>query len=432
MAVTALLETIRTRSARVGVIGIGYVGLPLIVELVKAGFDVVGVDIDQQRVRSLGRGQSYVTDVGDAELQTACATGRFAATSDFGALSRVETVNICVPTPLRKTRDPDLSHVSAAIDEVARHLRPGQLIILESTMWPGALEEFVQPRLERGGLQAGRDFYLASSPERVDPGNREWNLRNIPKIVGGVNSKSTRVAAAFYEQIVDTVVPVSAPRVAEMAKLIENTFRAVNIGLANEIALMSRRLDVDVWEAVEAARTKPFGFMPFYPGPGLGGHCLPVDPYYLSWKAREGGFESRFIELAGHVNRAMPHYVLQRVSDALNSAAKAVNGSRVHLLGIAYKPDVGDTRESPALDIASMLIDRGAVVSYSDPFAADPRLPGLDCRSLEDVLAVGIDCVVITTHHRDVNYSAVVRRAPLVVDTRNALQGVKAEHVFRI
>ncbi len=432
MAVSDLLDLIHSRSARVGVIGIGYVGLPLVVELVNAGFDVVAVDTDEERVRSLVRGQSYVTDVGDAALQAARSTGRFEATSDFTVLSRVDTVNICVPTPLRKTRDPDLSHVSAAIDEVARHLRPGQVIILESTMWPGALEEFVQPRLERGGLQAGRDFYLASSPERVDPGNRTWTLRNIPKIVGGVNSESTRVASRYYEQIVDMIVPVSSPRVAEMAKLIENTFRAVNIGLANEIALISRRLGVDVWEAVEAARTKPFGFMPFYPGPGLGGHCLPVDPYYLSWKAREGGFESRFIELAGHINKAMPHYVLQRISDALNSVAKAINGSRVHLIGIAYKPEVGDTRESPALDIASLLIARGATVSYSDPFACDPQLPGLDCRSLEEALRTGVDCAVITTDHGGVNYDAVVSSAPLVVDTRNALRGVTAQHVFRI
>ena len=430
--VSTLLNAIRSRSARVGVIGIGYVGLPLLLELVQAGFETVGIDIDRERVAALNGGKSYVTDVTDDEVRAARATGRFEATTDFGVLSRLDTVNICVPTPLLKTRDPDLSYVAAAVDEVSRHLRAHQLIVLESTTWPGAVEEFVQPRLERGGLRAGRDFFLAFSPERVDPGNSEWTIRNIPKVVGGVDSESLRVARAFYEQIVDTVVPVSSTRVAEMVKLIENTFRAVNIGLANEVALMSHRLGVDVWEAIEAAQTKPFGFMPFYPGPGLGGHCLPVDPFYLSWKARQDGFESRFIDLAGYVNAGMPHYVLQRIADALNSRARAINGSHVHLVGVAYKPGVGDTRESPALDIAELLIERGAEVSYSDPFAVAPQVPALRHRALEEALSGGIDCAVITTHHPGIDYGAVVRSAPLVVDTRNALKGITAEHVFRI
>ena len=428
-----LLDAIRSRSTRAGVIGVGYVGLPLVLELVNAGFDTVGIDVDRERIGALGRGASYVTDVTDAEVEAARATGRFEATADFGVLPRLDTINICVPTPLLKTKDPDLSCVAAAVEEVARHLRAGQLIIVESTTWPGAVEEFVQPRLEQAGLRAGRDFFLAFSPERVDPGNREWTMRNIPKVVGGVDAESMRVAAAFYEQIVDTVVPVSSTRAAETVKLIENTFRAVNIGLANEIALMCRSLGVDVWEAIEAARTKPFGFMPFWPGPGLGGHCLPVDPFYLSWKARQDGFESRFIELAGYVNAGMPRYVLQRIADALNSRARAIKGSHVHLLGIAYKAGVGDTRESPALDIAELLIARGAEVSYSDPFAtAAAPVAGLRRRPLEEALAGGVDCAVITTHHPGVDYGAVVRRAPLVVDTRNALQGVRAEHVFRI
>ena len=428
---STLPDAIRSRSARAGVIGVGYVGLPLLLELVRAGFETVGIDIDHERVGALTRGTSYVTDVTDEELQAARATGRLEVTSDFGVLSGLDTVNICVPTPLLKTRDPDLSCIAAAVDEVAGHLRANQLIVLESTTWPGAVEEFVQPRLEQGGLVAGRDFFLAFSPERVDPGNREWTLRNIPKVVGGVDAASLQVARTFYEQIVDTVVPVSSSRVAEMAKLIENTFRAVNIGLANEVALMSRRLGVDVWEAIEAARTKPFGFMPFYPGPGLGGHCLPVDPFYLSWKARQDGFESRFIDLAGYVNAGMPHYVLQRIADALNSRGTAINGSHVHLVGIAYKPGVGDTRESPALDIAALLVERGAEVSYSDPFADSP-VPTLRHRPLEEALLGGVDCVVITTDHPGVDYGAVVRDAPLIVDTRNALRGVRAEHVFRI
>ena len=428
----ALLDAIRSRSTRAGVIGVGYVGLPLALELVKAGFETVGIDVDRERIEALGRGASYVTDVTDAEVAAARASGRFEATADFGALARLDTINICVPTPLLKTKDPDLSCVAAAVDEVARQLRAGQLVIVESTTWPGAVEEFVQPRLEKTGLRAGRDFFLAFSPERVDPGNSEWTVRSIPKVVGGVDAASLRVAAAFYEQIVDTIVPVSSTRAAEMVKLIENTFRAVNIGLANEMALMCRSIGVDVWEAIEAARTKPFGFMPFYPGPGLGGHCLPVDPFYLSWKARQDGFESRFIELAGYVNAGMPRYVLQRIADALNSRSRAINGSRVHLVGIAYKAGVGDTRESPALDIAELLIARGAEVSYSDPFAAAAPVRRLERRPLEEALAGGVDCAVITTHHPGVDYDAVVRRAPLVVDTRNALRGVSAAHVFRI
>ena len=414
-------------------IGVGYVGLPLALELVKAGFETVGIDVDRERIAALERGASYVTDVTDAEVRAARATGRFEATADFDALSRLDTVNVCVPTPLLKTKAPDLSCVAAAVDEVAGRLRAGQLIIIESTTWPGAVEEFVRPRLERTGLRAGRDFFLAFSPERIDPGNREWTMRTIPKVVGGLDPESLRTAAAFYEQIVDTVVPVSSTRTAEMVKLIENTFRAVNIGLANEIALMCRSLDIDVWEAIEAARTKPFGFMPFFPGPGLGGHCLPVDPFYLSWKVRQDGFESRFIELAGYVNAGMPRHVLQRIADALNSRTRSINGSHVHLVGIAYKPGVGDTRESPALDVAEMLIARGAEVSFSDPFAvAATSVPGLRRRTLAEALAGGVDCAVITTHHPGVDYDSVVRRAPVVVDTRNALRGVRAGHVFRL
>ena len=429
---STLLDAIRSRSACAGVIGIGYVGLPLLLELVRAGFKTVGFDIDRERIGALRRGSSYVTDVTDAEVQAALATGRMEATADFEALSRLDTINICVPTPLLRTGDPDLSCIAAAVDEVARHLRKGQLIVIESTTWPGAVEEFVRPRLERSSLQAGRDFYLAFSPERVDPGNRKWTLRNIPKVVGAVDADSMRIAETFYEQVVDTVVPVSSTRVAEMAKLIENTFRAVNIGLANETALMCRSLGIDVWEAIEAARTKPFGFMPFYPGPGLGGHCLPVDPFYLSWKARQDGFESRFIDLAGYVNAGMPRYVLQRIAEALNSRAMALKCSRVHLVGIAYKPGVGDTRESPALDIAALLIERGAEVSYSDPFATAPEVSELQLWPLEEALAAGVDCAVITTHHPGVDYDAVARDAPLVVDTRNALKGNPAGHIFRI
>ena len=429
-----LREAIAARRARAGVIGLGYVGLPLLAELAEAGFDAVGLDVDRGRVEAIGRGESYVADVPGEALRALAAAGRLRATADFGALADLDTIGICVPTPLHKTKDPDLSHVEAAVGEVARRLRPGQLVVLESTTWPGTVEEFVRPRLEAGGLRAGRDFFLAFSPERIDPGNREWTTRSIPRIVGGVDDASTKLAATLYEQIVDTVVPVSSPRVAETVKLLENTFRAVNIGLVNEFALMCRRLGVDVWEVIEAASTKPFGFMPFHPGPGVGGHCLPVDPLYLSWKARQSGFESRFVELAAQVNAGMPRHVVQRVADALNTRSRAINGARIHLLGVAYKPGVGDTRESPALDVAHLLLERGAAVTWSDPFVARAETRGgaLPHLPLDRALAAGIDCAVITTHHRGVDYADVVERAPLVVDTRNALAGVDAAHVFRL
>ena len=350
-----LFAKIRAKQARVGVIGLGYVGLPLAVEFARAGFRTVGFDVDDRKVSDLEQGRLYVRDVSAPALSEASREGGLSATTDFAQLADVDTVNICVPTPLRKTKDPDLSFVLAAVDSIATYLRSGQLVILESTTYPGTIGEAVRPRLERSGLKAGRDFYLAFSPERVDPGNERWTTRNIPKVVGGTDETSTELAAALYEQVLETVVRVSSTRVAEMVKLLENTFRAVNIGLANELALMCRCLDVDVWEVIEAAATKPFGFMPFYPGPGLGGHCIPIDPFYLSWKARQNGFESRFIELAGHVNAAMPDYVVERVGDALNSRSRSIKGSRVHLLGVAYKSGVGDVRESPAIDVARLL-----------------------------------------------------------------------------
>ena len=363
-----LADRIRTHRARVGVIGLGYVGLPLAVEFAKAGLTTVAFDVDVEKVEAIRRGESYIGDVPAEEVRAVTEAGRLIATDDFSQLAHVDTIDICVPTPLRKTGDPDLSYIVSAIDEIAKHLHAGQLVILESTTYPGTVEEVVRPKLESEGLKAGVDFYLAFSPERVDPGNAEWHTRNIPKVVGGVDDASTEIAAQLYGQIVDSVVRVSSTTVAEMVKLLENTFRAVNIGLANELALMCRRLGVDVWEVIEAAKSKPFGFMPFYPGPGLGGHCIPIDPFYLSWKAKQTGFESRFIELAGHINAGMPRYVVELVADALNSQSRAINGSRVHLLGMAYKPGVSDIRESPAIDIALLLQERGAKLSYSDPF----------------------------------------------------------------
>jgi UDP-N-acetyl-D-glucosamine dehydrogenase len=348
-------------------------------------------------------------------------------------LKDMDAIDICVPTPLRKTKDPDLSYVVQAVDSVKAHLKKGQLVILESTTYPGTTDEVVQPALEEKGLKAGEDFYLAFSPERVDPGNVSFSTRTIPKVVGGVNKASTELASDLYGSIIDTVVQVSSTQVAEMVKLLENTFRAVNIGLVNEIALMSHRMNIDVWEVIDAAGTKPFGFMPFYPGPGLGGHCIPIDPFYLSWKARQTGFECRFIELAGHVNSSMPAYVVERIGEALNTVKKAINGSRIHLFGVAYKKDVSDMRESPALDVLELLHRRGAAVTYTDPYV--PMLKHADlnlCSVPEDKAAQGVDCAVICTNHRVFDYPAIVKRYPLVIDTRNALKGIESPNIFRL
>jgi len=432
--VNALVSRLRARQARVGVLGLGYVGLPLLVEFARNGYHATGFDIDATKVAAINRGESYILDVPSRDLQSAVQAGRLRATTDFTKLSEVDTIDICVPTPLRKTKDPDLSYVVAAVEEIAKHLRRGQLVILESTTYPGTTDEVVQPILERGGLKAGVDFYLAFSPERIDPSNKEWTTANIPKVVGGIDAVSTAVAAALYEGVAGQVVPVSSARVAEMVKLLENTFRAVNIGMVNELALMCHDLGVDVWEVIDAAKTKPFGFMPFYPGPGLGGHCIPIDPFYLSWKARQNGFESRFIELAGHVNSGMPRFVVGRVADALNSVGKPIKGSRVHIFGMAYKPDVGDSRESPAIDIGRLLIQRGAIVSYTDPYVPHIEEGELNLTSVpeRDALDGGFDCALIVTNHRVFDYATLAARAPLIVDTRNALKGQTGAHIFRL
>jgi UDP-N-acetyl-D-glucosamine dehydrogenase len=428
----SLKQKIDARTARIGVIGLGYVGLPLAVEFAKEGFDVTGFDVDAAKVAEINCGRSYIGDVKTADVAAAVKAGRLRATADMSHLHDMDAIDICVPTPLRKTRDPDLSYVVQAVDAVKARLKPGQLVILESTTYPGTTEEVVQPALQEGGLKAGVDFHLAFSPERVDPGNESFQTRSIPKVVGGVNEESTGLAAALYGSIIDTVVPVSSTQVAEMVKLLENTFRAVNIGLVNEIALMSHRMNIDVWEVIDAAKTKPFGFMPFYPGPGLGGHCIPIDPFYLSWKARQSGFECRFIELAGHINGSMPDFVVERVSDALNTVRKAINGSKIHVFGVAYKKDVSDMRESPALDVMELLHRRGAILSYTDPLV--PRLEhgSLDMTSVPEKAIGGVDCAVITTNHTVFDYAAMPGRFPLVVDTRNAVKANGATNVFRL
>jgi len=435
---TALLERIQNRTARTGVVGLGYVGLPLAVEFARNGLRTTGIDLDQRKVDEVNAGHSYIPDVATADVATLRAAGALEATTDFAIVRELDTVNICVPTPLRKTKDPDMSYVVSAAEQIAKYLHPGLLVILESTTYPGTTAELLQPMFEATGLKAGVDFFLAFSPERVDPSNEKFNTKNTPKVVGGTTDACSQIAAALYATAIDTIVPVTGTRVAEMVKLLENTFRAVNIGLVNELALMCDRMGIDVWEVVNAAKTKPFGFMPFYPGPGLGGHCIPIDPFYLSWKAKEAGFEARFIELAGQVNSGMPHYVADKIGAALNTQRKAVNGSKVLVLGIAYKRDIDDIRESPALDVMHLLQDRGALVSYSDPHA--PVLRQRDWPGRTELRSVDLtreqvakyDCVVILTDHRAFDYDMIVEAAPLLLDTRNALGARDAAHIFRL
>ena len=430
----ALIEKIRRREARCGVIGLGYVGLPLALEFARAGFEVTGIDLDERKVDAIAAGRSYIVDTKDEEIREQVERKKFRATSDFSVIRELDTINICVPTPLRKTKDPDLTYVVAAVNEIKQYLRKGQLVILESTTYPGTTDEVVRPALESGGLEVGKDFALAFSPERIDPGNPRFNTKNIPKVVGGHTPACTAVAQALYEQSVETVVPVSSTQVAEMVKLLENTFRSVNIGLVNEIAMMCGALDINVWEVIDAAKTKPFGFMPFYPGPGLGGHCIPIDPFYLSWKAKMNGFDARFIELAGAINEGMPRYVVEKITDALNQNRKSIRGSRIHVLGVAYKAGVNDIRESPALIVMKILADKGAVLSYSDPYIPTIREEGFELDSIElgNGYLGNVDCVVILTDHKEIDYGQVVKTAPLVVDTRNALKGRDAGHIVRL
>jgi UDP-N-acetyl-D-glucosamine dehydrogenase len=432
-----LLHRIHTRQARAGVVGLGYVGLPLAVEIARSGLACVGIDVDSKKVSAISRGESYIPDVPSADVQSLLADGRLSATTDFSVVAGLDTVNICVPTPLRKTKEPDLSYIVSAVEAILPHLHPGMLVVLESTTYPGTTEEVVQPLLESGGLKAGVDFFLAFSPERVDPGNATFNTRNVPKVVGGTSAECAEVACALYRTSIETVVPVSSTRVAEMVKLLENTFRAVNIGLVNEIALMCDRIGINVWEVVDAAKTKPFGFMPFYPGPGLGGHCIPIDPFYLSWKARQYGFEPRFIELAGHINAAMPHATVDKIAAALNVQKKPMNGAHILVAGISYKRDIDDIRESPALDVMGLLHQQGARLQYADPLV--PRLAGRSWLGGYDLASVTLDpatiaradCVAILTDHTAFDYEALVSQASLVVDTRNAIKRAYP-HVFKL
>jgi len=433
----ALHQKISSRTARVGVVGLGYVGLPLAVEMARAGFTVVGIDLDARKVAAINRGESYIPDVPTSDVAEFHRLGRISASTDASVIKTLDTVNICVPTPLRKTKDPDLSYVVSATNMIAEHLHSGMLVLLESTTYPGPTDEVVLPILAKRGLKGGKDFFLGFSPERVDPGNEKWNTHNVPKVVGGLTPDCTKLAKALYGTSIQTVIEVSSPRVAEMVKLLENTFRAVNIGLVNELALMCDRLGLSVWEVVDAAATKPFGFMPFYPGPGLGGHCIPIDPFYLSWKVKEVGFEARFIELADHVNNAMPHHVCDKVGDALNTHSKSVKGSNILILGISYKRDIDDMRESPALDVMAVLQQKGAKISYHDPYV--PKLAARDWPGGVELTSVPLsadlvakaDCIVVVTDHKVFDYSAIQRQAKLIVDTRNAIKGNFA-NVFKL
>src|SRR5687767_8691445 len=432
MVKDTISRLIETKEARIAVIGLGYVGLPLLVEFARSGFDSIGFEVDEWKAAEINAGRSYIGDVPSSGVKELVDAGRLRATVKFENLKDCDAIIICVPTPLRKTKEPDVSYILAAAEEIQKRLRRGQLVILESTTYPGTTDEVLQPMLEGTGLKLDEDFLLAFSPERVDPGNPEFKTHNIPKVVGGVTDDSTEAAAMLYGQIVRDVHAVSSARVAEAAKLLENTFRAVNIGMANEMARLCYALGIDTWEVIRAAATKPFGFMPFYPGPGIGGHCIPLDPHYLSWKARQHGFDSRFISLAEEVNSRMPEHVVQLVADGLNDARKPMNGSRILLLGVAYKKDIDDVRESPALSIIDRLRLKGGDVRYHDPFVTEIRFDDAHTESggeplssvgLDDQEISAADCVVIVTDHSGIDYARVIELAPLVVDTRNALNG---------
>lgn len=430
----SLQEKIATKALRVAVIGLGYVGLPLAITFAEAGFHVTGIDIDQQKIDRINRGESYIPDISSSTLEKLIEAKRLNFTCDFEALDDIDAVSICVPTPLGKTRDPDISYILSATQHIRAHLHMGQLVVLESTTYPGTTDEVVLPELESTGLKVGIDYFLAFSPERIDPGNPNFGTRNTTKIVGGVTKACTKLAQDFYSAAIDEVVPVSSARVAEMAKLLENTFRAVNIGLVNEIAIICEKLDINVWEVIDAASTKPFGFMRFLPGPGLGGHCIPVDPHYLSWKLKTLDYTARFIELATEINSNMPHYVVDKINEALNEQRRSFNGATVLLLGVAYKSNVGDVRESPALDIIQALLKQRAVVLYNDEYVPSLKLQNYESHSqpLSSGLLQAADCVVIVTDHSYYDVPWIVREARSIVDTRNTTHGYDDKKIIRL
>jgi len=430
-----LKKKILDKKAVVGIIGLGYVGLPLAVTFAKAGFKVYGIDIDKNRVDRLKEGETHILDVSIDDVKATMRSKAFVPTTDAAVIKDADAVIICVPTPLNKTKEPDVSFIVSAVESIKKHMKRGQIIVLESTTYPGTTEEVMLPVLEQGGWKEGKDFYLAFSPERVDPGNPHYKTENTPKIIGGMSAASTELARMLYEQVIEKVVPVSSAKVAEMVKLLENTFRIVNIGLVNEIMLMCDKLGIDVWEVIDAAKTKPYGFMPFYPGPGVGGHCIPIDPIYLSWKARGHGFEARFIDLASHVNSQMPHYVVEKVASSLNEHSKALKGSIILVVGVAYKKDVKDLRESPSLEIIAILQKKGAIISYYDPLLPYLKMDGIDLDSVKFTKEAfkSADCVVIVTDHSNVDYNFILENSKVVIDTRNVLKHAeKREKIVKL
>jgi UDP-N-acetyl-D-glucosamine dehydrogenase len=430
MGYADLERKIREKNAKVGVVGLGYVGLPLLRAFIRAGFSTIGFDIDEAKVKKLNAGESYIGHIPSDWIREWVTTRRFEATADMGRLCEPDAILICVPTPLNESRDPDLQYIEGTTAAIAEVLRPDQLVVLESTTYPGTTREVMLPVLEAKGLKVGQDFYLAFSPEREDPGNPNFSADRIPKVVGGIEPKSTQLAVALYGHAVVQVIPVASAEVAEACKILENTYRAVNIAMVNELKVLFQRLGIDVWEVIEAAKTKPFGFQAFYPGPGLGGHCIPIDPFYLSWLARRHGMTTRFIELAGEINTSMPEYVIHRVICALNEHAKPLKGSKVCILGMAYKKDVDDPRESPSFALMEMLLDGGAVVTYNDPHIPKLpkmrhyRVPEMTSSELTAEFLASQDCVLIATDHSAYDYNFIVRHAPLIVDTRNATRNV--------
>jgi UDP-N-acetyl-D-glucosamine dehydrogenase len=429
-----LEQKIKDKSAKIGIIGLGYVGLPLALAFAEAGFKILGFDIQKRRVDSVNQGRSYIGDVTDERLSSMTAKNLLEATSDQSRLSEVDAICVCVPTPLTKTREPDLSHVSRQSKELSRYLKKGQLIILESTTYPGTTRELVLPTLERCGLKGGQDFYLAYSPERVDPGNKEYSIRNVPKVVGGIDPISTRLALILYQQVAEVVVPVSSPEIAEMTKIFENVFRSVNIALVNELAQLCQRMKISVWEVITTAATKPHGYMPFYPGVGIGGHCIPLDPYYLASKAREYDFHTKFIELAAEINEQMPYYVTARIIEALNTQNKNLNGAEILVLGITYKKDVADVRESPSLKLIQLLREKGARVRYNDPYLPQVQLLNrtLSSIALSPESLSSADCVVIATDHSSYDYQDIADRAKLIFDTRGVTSRFSNQNIVRL
>jgi UDP-N-acetyl-D-glucosamine dehydrogenase len=429
-----LERKLKDKTAVIGIVGLGYVGLPLALAFSEAGFKVLGFDIRQKNVDSVNKGQSYIADVDSERLSTAVAESSLEATTDQSRLKEVDAICICVPTPLNKTKEPELSYVIYESEEISKNLQPGQLVVLESTTYPGTTSKVILPILERSGLRPVQDFHLAYSPERVDPGSKNYGIRNIPKVVGGIDSQSTRLAELLYSQVVDVVVPVSSPEVAEMTKIFENVFRSVNIALVNELTLLCEKMGISVWEVIDAAASKPFGYMPFYPGPGIGGHCIPLDPYYLANKAREYDFHTRFIELAADINEQMPHYVASRIMEALNARGKSLSGASALVLGVAYKKDVEDVRESPSLKLIQLLREKGANLSYNDPYVGSIQIAEDTINSVEitDELLSSADCVVIATDHSCYDYRRVADKASLVFDARGTTRNLRSNNVIRL